>query len=110
LADRIYYVPKSLEGETRDAYVAHMEVSFDLYERLVRSGVRREQARGILGTAVYTQFVWTVNAWSLMNWLQKRLDKRAQWEHREYARAILSLFETTMPITSDAFKEYVLHI
>jgi thymidylate synthase (FAD) len=108
LADRTYYTPTTLEGEPRQAYMAHMDASFDLYEHLVASGVRREQARGILGTAVYTQFVWTVNAWSLMNWLQKRLDKGAQWEHRQYALAILDMFVQTMPITGQAFKEYTL--
>jgi len=110
LADRLYYIPDNLEGDARDAYVAHMDASFDLYERLVENGSPREQARGILGTAVYTQFVWTVNAWSLMNWLHKRLDKGAQWEHRQYAKAILSLFEETMPITGGAFKEYILQV
>ena len=44
----------------------------------------------MLGTAVYTEFIWTVNAWSLMNWLDKRLDTGAQWEHRQYAEAALA--------------------
>ena len=70
LADRAYYVPDAVPSLRAD-YVWHMEASFDLYERLVAEGWKREQARGVLGLAVYTEFIWTVNAWSLMNWLTR---------------------------------------
>ncbi|NLT72913.1 MAG: FAD-dependent thymidylate synthase [Chloroflexi bacterium] len=106
-ADREYYVPDVERG--RDAYCAHMEASFDLYESLVQQGWPKEQARGVLGTAVYTEFIWTVNAWSLMNWLEKRLDAGAQAEHRAYAEAAMSLFEKAMPITAGAFTTSVLN-
>ncbi len=107
LADREYYVPAG-HPEQQEAYVRHMEASFDLYEQLVAAGWKREQARGVLGLAVYTEFIWTVNAWSLMNWLEKRLDRGAQWEHRQYAKAALDIFCEVMPITATAFKEAVL--
>ena len=127
IADREYYLPggefsgladtrqKSFtefvvasEASALDDYRRHMEASFDLYERLIASGWKRERARGVLGTAVYTEFIWTVNAWSLMNWLQKRLDISAQWEHRQYALAILGIYRRVMPVTAAAFEEYVL--
>jgi thymidylate synthase (FAD) len=107
VAGREYYVPSGDLAE-REAYVGHMEASFDLYERLVASGWKLEQARGVLGTAVYTEFIWTVNAWSFMNWLYKRLDAGAQWEHRQYAEAALTIFEQVMPVTASAFRESVL--
>jgi thymidylate synthase ThyX len=43
-----------------------------------------------------------------MNWLSKRLDPAAQWEHRQYALSVLQLFEEVMPITAGAFREFVL--
>jgi len=102
-------MPRSGRGlSNTDAYAQHMEASFDLYEQLLADGWKREQARGVLGTAVYTEFIWTVNAWSLMNWLQKRLDPSAQWEHRQYAEAILGIYREVMPITATAFDELVL--
>jgi len=107
LADREYYVPEG-HPEEREAYVQHMEAAFDLYERLVAAGWKREQARAVLGTAVYTEFIWTVNAWSFINWLEKRLDRAAQWEHRQYAEAALSIFHEVMPVTAGAFEESVL--
>ena len=106
-ADREYYVPQH-ELMHKDAYIAHMEASFDLYERLIASGWKREQARGVLGMAVYTEFIWTVNAWSFMNWLYKRLDRHAQWEHRQYAEAALGIYRQVMPVTASAFEEAIL--
>ena len=107
LAEREYYVPQDDLADL-DQYVRHMEASFDLYEQLVAVGWKRERARGILGTAVYTEFIWTVNAWSLMNWLHKRLDRSAQWEHRQYAEKVLSIYHEVMPVTASAFEELVL--
>jgi len=107
LADREYYIPEG-HPEEREAYVQHMEASFDLYEQLVAAGWKREQARGVLGMAVYTEFIWTVNAWSLMNWLEKRLDRGAQWEHRQYAEEALTIFSEVMPVTAGAFQKAVL--
>jgi len=102
-AAREYYVPSG--GSALDEYVHHMESSFDLYERLVSQGRRKERARAVLGTGVYTEFIWTVNAWSLMNWLAKRSYRSAQWEHRQYAQAVLQLYEEAMPLTAGAFAE-----
>lgn len=99
-ADREYYVPQ--DEEDVEAYVKHIEASFDLYEQLVAKGWHKERARGVLGTAVYTEFIWTVNFWSLANWLTKRLDPAAQWEHRQYALAILKIVLQVMPISTQA--------
>lgn len=107
IADREYYIPEG-DAPSVALYQQHMEASFDVYERLIALGWHRERARGVLGLAVYTEFIWTVNAWSLMNWLYKRLDPGAQWEHGQYAEAILTLFEQVMPITAGAFRQAVL--
>lgn len=105
-ANREYYIPA--DEELSVEYVRHMEASFDLYEKLVQAGWRKERARAVLGTGVYTEFIWTVNAWSLMNWLTKRIHKSAQWEHRQYALGVLQLYEETMPVTAAAFRVHVL--
>jgi thymidylate synthase (FAD) len=105
-ADREYYVPS--DEPLVEAYVRQMEAAFDVYEKLVAAGWKKERARAVLGTGVYTEFVWTVNAWALMNWLTKRLHKSAQWEHRQYALAVLQMYEGVMPVTAGAFKQFVL--
>lgn len=72
------------------------------YKRLIEAGVARELARGVLGTAFYTQVVWTVNARSLMNFLILRCESHAQWEIRQYADALLTMFKEKMPWTAES--------
>lgn len=92
-----------------EIYEGAMQEGLASYEYLVeKCGWSKEIARGVVGAAIYTEFLWTVNAWSLINWLTKRLDKDAQYEHREYAQAILRIFETEVPILAGAFKKYIL--
>ncbi len=77
-----------------------------VYNNLIKKGVAKELARGVLGTAFYTKFVWVVNARSLMNFLILRCDSHAQWEIRQYANAILDIFKEKMPWTYEKFMEY----
>jgi len=78
------------------------------YKQLLEMGVHREVARCVLPLSMYTKFYWHVNARSLMNFLQLRLHTHAQWEIRQYAAAVLSIFEENMPQTAEAFKLHVL--
>ena len=78
------------------------------YETLLNMGIKKEQARAILPMGIETEFYWTVNARSLMNFLQLRLDPHAQKEIRVYAEAIMDVFEEKMPITAKHFSKYVL--
>ena len=57
------------------------------YERLVEQGVARELARAVLPVGAYTEFYWTVNARSLMNFVSLRASETAQREIRRYADA-----------------------
>ena len=86
-------------------WIMEMEYQFNNYEYLCENGERQEIARGILGTNTYTQFIWTVNAWSFMNWLTKRLGPAAQKEHQIYALGALNLWIDIMPITTYFFTE-----
>jgi len=78
------------------------------YETLLSMGIKKEQARTILPLGTETEFYWTVNARSLMNFLKLRLDKHAQKEIREYAEKLMEIFKEKMPITSKYFSEYIL--
>ena len=85
--------------ELRDAY----EHAFAAYERLVEEGVAREIARAVLPVGAYTEFYWTVNARSLMNFVSLRADEAAQREIRRYALAVERFLEEQMPVTYTAF-------
>lgn len=79
------------------------ENAYAAYHRLVEAGVARELARTVLPVAAYTEFFWTVNARSLMNFLSLRNAETAQREICRYAEVIESLFAERMPITHAAF-------
>lgn len=82
----------------------HSETGFDLYRQALEYGVAKEQARLFLGVNLYTEFRWTCNARSLMNFLQLRNDLPAQEEIRTYAGALETIFAAKMPNVHKAFE------
>lgn len=76
------------------------------YDELVDKGVAKEVARAILPFGIYTQFYWTLNARSLMNFLSLRNSPEAQYEIRVYAEALERLWASTMPVTHESFVEF----
>ena len=80
--------------------------AWSTYSELVDMGVARELARFVLPVGLYTEFYWTVNARSLMNFLSLRNAGAAMWEIRQYAEAVESFFARCMPVTHAAFQEY----
>jgi thymidylate synthase (FAD) len=96
-------VDPDLAERTREAQQAVYEHAYRTYEELLEQGVAKEVARNVLPVAIYTQFYWTVNARSLMNFLSLRNAVTAQREIRRYADAVERLFAAQMPITHAAF-------
>ncbi len=112
VALRDYYIPEHLDGQMLEAWVKQNEAAFDFYEELVggtgSEKMMREQARSILPMGIYTTFFWTVNGNALMNFLNLRLDKHAQYEIRQYAEAILELVKEVGPLCFEEFEREVL--
>jgi thymidylate synthase (FAD) len=77
--------------------------AFSAYEELLELGVARELASRVLPTTVYTQFIFTTNARSLMNFMALRNSEHAQFEIRAYAQVIEAMFAEAMPVTHAAF-------
>jgi thymidylate synthase (FAD) len=96
-------VEPELADDTRDALREVYEHAYATYERLVEAGVAREVARSVLPVGAYTEFYWTVNARSLMNFVSLRASETAQREIRRYAEAVERFLEQHMPITYAAF-------
>ena len=88
---------------TRDELAAVYAAAYSAYERLVEMGVARELARAVMPVGAYTEFYWTVNARSLMNFLSLRNSETAQREIRRYAEACERFLEEKMPVTFAAF-------
>jgi len=68
------------------------------YKRLVESGIPREDARYLLPNACATQLIMTMNARSLLNFLELRCCRRAQWEINRLAWEIRTLLQKTAPL------------
>lgn len=77
--------------------------AFHVYEKLRGMGVANELARIVLPVGIFTEFYWTVNARSLMNFLSLRTHETAQKEIRDYAEQVEKLFSENMPVTFDAW-------
>ncbi|MEF3279443.1 MAG: FAD-dependent thymidylate synthase [Elusimicrobiota bacterium] len=86
-------------------YKSAIEKAYSSYQTLLKKGVAREMARMLLPVSQYTQFYWTVNARSLLNFLSLRMDTHAQYEIREYANIIAKIFEEKMPWTWEYFNK-----
>ena len=96
-------VSDEIADATRDKLREIYDAAYLAYEQLVELGVARELARSVLPVGAYTEFYWTVNARSLMNFLSLRNSETAQREIRRYAEACERLLEAKMPVTYGAF-------
>lgn len=81
------------------------EFAYETYENLVNQGIAKELARVVLPVSMYTQFYWTVNARSIMNFLSLRTSETAQRDIREYAKRVEEHFADQMPATYKAWVE-----
>jgi thymidylate synthase (FAD) len=96
-------VSPEIAEQTRDELQAVYETAYETYQRLVDLGVARELARCVLPVGAYTEFYWTVNARSLMNFISLRASETAQREIRRYAEACELFLAEKMPVTHAAF-------
>jgi len=99
-------VDDELATETIAIFKDTYEELYRKYDDLVEKGVAKEVARALLPFGIYTQFYWTLNARSLMNFLSLRNSPEAQYEIRVYAEAIERLWSETMPVTHESFVEF----
>jgi thymidylate synthase (FAD) len=93
------------EQEIRQIMNNSYERSYDEYERLLKLGLAREVARNVLPFGFYTEFMYSTNARSLMNFLSLRNADNALLEIRAFAIVLEKIFAKKMPITHEYFLE-----
>jgi len=71
--------------------------AFSAYGELLDAGIPAEDARYLLPNAMETKIVVTMNIRELLHFFELRCCKRAQWEIRDLALAMLELAEPTAP-------------
>jgi thymidylate synthase (FAD) len=86
-----------------EAVKAHHNDSLDLFNSLIKSGVCREQARGILPQNLYTEYYGTCNISNLLKFIELRTHEGAQWEIQQVAYACLEIAYDLFPETVDAY-------
>ena len=83
----------------------HNKNSMQVYQELLDKGVAREQARGVLPQNMMVSFWGTVDLNNLLHFLELRDDPHAQWEIREYARAIKKLIKPLIPNVAEYYRK-----
>ena len=66
-------------------------ILYGRYMYMVKSGAAKEQARSLLPQNIYSECVWTCSLQCLLYFLHQRLKSDAQFEIRQYAKAIAEL-------------------
>lgn len=100
-----------VDAETRGSAMQDLLYAYEAcevaYKSMISHGVAKEQARLVMPVGIYTEWVWTVNLRSLMNFLTLRQHEHAQEEIREYADAINNLIEfKDICLALNAFEDY----
>jgi thymidylate synthase (FAD) len=76
------------------------------YEKRLKAGVAREQARKDLPLSTYTEAYWKIDLHNLLNFLHLRMHKHAQEEIRSYANLIgHEIVAKWVPIAWEAFAD-----
>ena len=104
----------SWAGSDIGQYLTHREEELqkcarEVYKERLALGVAREQARKDLPLSTYTEAYWKIDLHNLFHFLGLRLDEHAQWEIRQYAKAVLELIEPHVPVSVEAFRDYRLN-
>ncbi|MCH9844291.1 MAG: FAD-dependent thymidylate synthase [Alphaproteobacteria bacterium] len=102
-----------LEMEKHDKIISVIEKnsqeSYKHYQWMIdEMGLAREVARTSLPVNIYTQWYWKINLHNLLHFISLRKDPHAQYEIRVYAEILADIVEKWVPLTYEAFSDYVL--
>lgn len=79
--------------------------SYQNYKDMVKAGVAKEQARMVLPQNIYSECIWTISLQGVLWFLHQRLKADAQWEIREYAKAVWQLLSPMLAPMLDEMVE-----
>lgn len=88
------------QDSANEVFKKGMEDALEAYRKLLDLGVAKEQARTILPLNQYTEVYWTASFQAIMNFIDLRDEPTAQWEIREYAKALRELMLEIYPETT----------
>jgi thymidylate synthase (FAD) len=78
---------------------------YSTYKMFISSGVAREMARMVLPVNIYTEIYSCWDLRNLLHFISLRDESHAQFEIREYAKAMKSICLELFPVTMRVFEE-----
>jgi thymidylate synthase (FAD) len=84
----------------------NFQQSYADYQQLLKNGVAKELARVVLPVSLFTEVYANIDVHNLIHFLNLRLDPHAQWEMREIAKGMESIFKELYPWCYEAFTKY----
>lgn len=113
VGDELDMVHNTIKRVSADAYADYLSLvnepggrEYDIQDR---QGLSRELARIILPVNNYTECYWKIDLKNLLHYIRLRADHHAQWEIREFAKALASFVQQRCPIAFEAFEDYMEH-
>lgn len=103
LIDPIVYEVGNMKAS--QALRDHNLSAVSLYEKMMETGICREQARGVLPQNLYTEYYASANLNNILKFIGLRTHEGAQWEIQVVAKAMLNLLEGLFPETLKAYYE-----
>jgi thymidylate synthase (FAD) len=80
---------------------------FAEYNSLLSKDIARELARINLPLSTYTEWYWKIDLHNLLHFLKLRMDEHAQYEIRVYANVIKEIINNFVPMSVEAFEDYI---
>ena len=102
-------VSPELQEKIHTMLKQHTEQLWHDYQELEHLDIARELARINLPVSLYTEWYWKIDLHNLLHFLKLRLDPTAQYEIRVYAEAMAEIVKIAVPISWEAFEDYVLN-
>ena len=85
------------------------QTCYQNYEQMINShNLARELARINLTLNFYTEWYWKIDLHNLLHFLNLRLHPHAQYEIREYAKAMFEIVQKWCPFAAGAFSKHII--
>lgn len=102
-------ISSELRQKVLNILLKDQKLVYDHYEDSLKDDIARELARINLPLSLYTKWYWKIDLHNLLHFLHLRLDKTAQYEIRVYAEVMSEIVKHVVPITWEAFEDYILY-
>lgn len=91
------FIRGDVEHTLTEMYTDTIRQAEHTYNTLLAQGVAPEQARSVLPQGTYTEWWWTGSLSAYARVYSQRIDAHAQWEVRQYAKAISEIIAPLFP-------------